>query len=63
MNIKLELTLEEAQVLVNILDIAVKSRGLEVSKAVDFFVDKIKSLAIETQKDSVEPILDKEKKK
>lgn len=39
---KLELTEQEGQVLVNLLNEAVKSKGLEVSEAASFFFKKIK---------------------
>lgn len=42
MNSSIELTQEEGQVLINLINIAVKSNGLEVAEAGIFFLNKIK---------------------
>lgn len=53
---KIELNENEAQVLVNLLNVAVKSVGLEASESALFFVKKIKDAA-ETEKNSAPPMM------
>ena len=42
-SLKIELTIDEANKLILLINDAVKSRGLEVSKTASLFVDKIHS--------------------
>lgn len=44
---QIELSTEEAQVLVNLLDVAVKSAGLQAAESALHFVTKIKAAAAE----------------
>lgn len=53
---QIELSNEEANVLVNLLDVAVKSAGLQAAESALHFVNKIKEaakLAVEPQKETV----------
>jgi len=43
-NKNLELNQEEAQVLINLLDVAVKAQGINAAQSALYFVDKIQKL-------------------
>ena len=53
--IKLELTEQKAQALVELLDIATKSGGIQVAKMAVILVDDILNAVKESQKESGEP--------
>jgi len=55
--VKIELTAEEAQVLVNIIDVAIKSVGLQAAESGIHFVKKIKEAAeAEKAAPSIDPV-------
>jgi hypothetical protein len=57
---KIELTNEEAQVLINLIDVAVKSAGLQAAEAGVFYTKKIQEAAKAEQPvaEMPEPMLD-----